>query len=109
MKRLLFAYYKFYFVCLYFKKDKNLHGTKSSEQTSQDNNLTPLIWKNSYPKTLAEEETGIRVNKVPINNIRDTDDTVLLAKNVQDLQKRYKESVSTDIVINTEVLCGMTI
>ncbi|RZF44527.1 hypothetical protein LSTR_LSTR002300 [Laodelphax striatellus] len=53
--------------------------------------LSPLLF-NIYSekiisKALEEETGGIKINGIPINNLRYADDTVLLAENIEDLQR----------------------
>lgn len=53
--------------------------------------LSPLLF-NAYSeeimkKALEGETAGIKVNGIPINNIRYADDTIIMAENIEDLQR----------------------
>jgi len=52
--------------------------------------LSPLLFNlNSeeiFTKVFENKESGIRVNRISLNNLRYVDDTVLLAENMSDLQ-----------------------
>lgn len=53
--------------------------------------LSPLLF-NAYSeeilkKALEEETAGIKINGIPVNNIRYADDTIIIAENIDDLQR----------------------
>lgn len=44
-------------------------------------------------KALEGETAGIKVNGIPINNIRYADDTIIIAENIDDLQRLMNKMV----------------
>jgi len=61
--------------------------------------LSPLLFKlyseESFTKALENEESGIQVNGIPLNNLRYADDTVLLAENISDLQNMLNNVITS--------------
>jgi len=48
--------------------------------------LCNLYVERAFSEAISENTIGIKVNGIPINNIRYADDTVILAENANDLQ-----------------------
>lgn len=59
--------------------------------------VTQLFFKAGFEyilkKTLEGETAGIKVNEIPINNIKYSNGTVILAKNLKDLQRLMNKIV----------------